>query len=217
MPSWNPFYAASLPASNSNWLDSITRDISFLDPRAYEVHKTTWPPLTRKVSPGPPRATTRNVARIPKNICPRFHVYMWIEKTAAITTKGAHLPIPVDEIQMIEDGVYSSDDDSWDVPVPNTIQLEAIPPYPRQGLEDIDVLPYWESPRNFERPSIFHEEFGGSTAVDSTLSPTCTLPPTLHLGEAQVGIGSLIVGKVRGVVRNGREVCQCLRRKIRRT
>lgn len=141
---------------------------------------------------------------------------MWIEKTAEITSKGAHFPIPVDEIQMIEDGVYSSDSEgSGDGlrPVPNTIQLEAIPPYPTRDPEDI--VPYWETPR-VERPSIFHEEFEGTTFVDSSLSPT--LSPTLNLGETQeLGIGSLIAGKIKEVVKDGSGVCQCLRRKMRNT
>ncbi|KAJ5717279.1 hypothetical protein N7488_002925 [Penicillium malachiteum] len=134
----NPLYYPS-SQDTPNWLDAMSGHMTLIDPRALPVHNVSWTPLIRFNDPS--QLTRHNLAKLGRQSTCLF-VHMWVEKTIFMIRTNTYEPVPVD-IMKNEDKFLDldldwsdSDDSTFEDEHSYPLQLEAVPPYPKQIVQN---------------------------------------------------------------------------------
>ncbi|KAJ5904333.1 hypothetical protein N7504_006716 [Penicillium tannophilum] len=211
MPINEPEYFAS--PEPYNWLDVMSRDRSFIDPRTYEVHEAAW-------MPHPARWNSRLARSNLKKLEGRkndFFVQNWVRKTVLIKETVGYDPVPDFESE-IEDA-YSDLEDLAELKRMFPIQLEAVPPFPKQSSSQWDNS-LFATHMQIHGNQLLH---GCSSCQTSDSEPHMASQPysettsivVSSLSKSQgnyeeLNIGKLIVDKLRHSVVRGREAYRSL-------
>jgi len=196
-----------------NWLDAMSRDRSFIDPRTYEVHETAW---TQYPARWNFRLARSNLERL-EGRNNKIFIQNWVQKTVLITKTVGYDPVPDFESE-IED-VYSDLEDLAELKCMFPIQLEAVPPFPKKSLCQWDnslfathmqthanqLLPDCSSHQTSESEprAVFQSYSETSSIVVSSFSKS-------QESYEELNIGKLIVDKLRHGVTRGREAYRSL-------
>ena len=129
------FYSQA--SDTPSWLDAMSGDKSFIDPRTFEVHRiASWPS---------PLGSSHPVIRINLDkINSRSHnifVLEWVDTMVGITENAGYSHVPANDVDAIEDVDFCSlvqELGPWPLP------LEAVPPCRNQSIQfDLDNIYYW--------------------------------------------------------------------------
>ncbi|KAJ5806667.1 uncharacterized protein N7503_004269 [Penicillium pulvis] len=209
MPLKEPEYFAS--PESYNWLDAMSGDKSFIDPRTYEVHETAWMQYPARWSS---RLARCNLAKLEGRSNNNF-VQKWVQKTVSIKETVGYDPVPDFESE-IEDA-YSDLEDLAELKRMFPIQLEAVPPFPKQSqwgnslfathmqIHDNQLLHGCSSLQTSDsEPHTASQPYSETTSVVvSSLSKSQVIHDELNIGK-------LIMDKLRHSVVRGREAYRSL-------
>lgn len=130
MPFNEPQYFAS--PESYDWLDAMSGNRSFIDPRTYEIHQTAQ---TQYLARWNSKLAHSNLKRLEGRDNKTF-VQTWVQRAVSITETVGYDPVPDFESE-IED-VYSDFEDLAELKRMFPIQLEAVPPFPKQSPSQWD-------------------------------------------------------------------------------
>ncbi|KAJ6109298.1 hypothetical protein N7486_001532 [Penicillium sp. IBT 16267x] len=212
MPIQEPQYFSS--PESYNWLDAISGDKSLIDPRTYEVYETAWMQYPARWNS---RLACTNLERLGKRKNDTF-IQNWVQKTVLIMDTMGYEPIPPNDVNDIEseiEDVYSDLEDLEELKRMFPIQLEAVPPFPKQSQWDNSLFATHMQTRrrdSFQHlPNCSsHETSDGEPRplrqpTSETNSIVVSSLPKSQNSYEELNIGELIVGKLRRAVVHGRE------------
>ncbi|KAJ6013505.1 hypothetical protein N7540_008096 [Penicillium herquei] len=195
----NPLYYPSSPET-PDWLDAMFGDRALIDPRTFEVHNALWAPLIRFSDPR--RVTRRNLAKLGHQ-SNYFFVHMWVEKTVVMIRTKKYEPVPVDIIDDEDDDLDSesqwtdSDESTFEDELSYPLQLEAVPPYPKQSLQNTLFETHLQtSNQGFFNPDLIDSRSLTSSAEENQHS----LHPTLEFDATTIDDISGISYETSGAV-----------------
>jgi hypothetical protein len=211
MPIHEPQYFSS--PESCNWLDAFLRDRSFIDPRTYEVHQTAW---TQYPARWNSRPANSNLERLEYRTNTNF-VQKWVQNTVVITETVGYDPVPPNDVNDIES--ENEDGELAELKRIFPIQLEAVPPIPKQshGHWDNSLFATHMQARRFNHLPDYssHETSDGEPRPagqpfsEATSIVVSSLPKSEESHE-ELNIGKLIMGKLRQAVVYGREAYRSL-------
>lgn len=211
MPLNEPEYFAS--PESYNWLDAMSGDKSFIDPRTYEVHETGWMQYPARWSSKLARSNLQKLEGRSNSI----FVRKWVQKTVCIIETVGYDPVPDFESE-IEDA-FSDLEDLEELKRMFPIQLEAVPPFPKQSSSQWDNS-LFATHLQIHENQLLHgcssrqtsdgEPHTASQPYSDTTSVVVSSLSKSQGSYEELNIGKLIVDKLRHGVVRGREAYRSL-------
>ncbi|KAJ5553455.1 hypothetical protein N7494_002833 [Penicillium frequentans] len=211
MPLNEPEYFAS--PESYNWLDAMSGDKSFIDPRTYEIHETAWMQYPARWSSRLARSNLKKLEGRSNSV----FVQKWVQKTVFIKETVGYDPVPDFESE-IEDA-YSDLEDLAELERMFPIQLEAVPPFPKQSSNQWDNSLFATHMQIHDnqllhgcssRQASYSEPHTASQPYSETTSIAVSSLSRSQGSCEELNIGKLIVDKIRHSVVRGREAYRSL-------
>ncbi|KAJ5987343.1 hypothetical protein N7451_011708 [Penicillium sp. IBT 35674x] len=196
-----------------NWLDVMSGDRSFIDPRTYEVHETAWTPNPTHWNS---RLARSNLKRLEGRNNNNF-VQHWVQKTVLIKDTVGYDPVPDFESEIEE--AYSDLEDLAELKRMFPIQLEAVPPFPKQSSSQWDNSLFATHMQTHgyqllngcgSRQASDSEPRTATQPYSETTSIAVSSLSKSQQSYEELNIGKLIVDKLRHSVVRGREAYRSL-------